>query len=332
LTINNLSIVPASTIEESRLSEFYKTIYPRRANLLRSNWKWLYRSSELSNAIPLVMQHEEKVIAHAGMIPFQIRIGEQTYTACWYVDFSVLPEYQRKGIGIKMTDKWMEYGDMHVTFCNHKSLGIFKKFGWSEGDEAISHLLPLLPGNNREWVRTMRSISNIATRRLLYPYRKHSYPLSSCSVVSADADLLTPFQSAKFAIGAAKNAEYFAWRVLNAPDRERYKVFRSSKTTAGALIKLSEEGNVSVLSLVGSDFAQKVSLVSSIAEWGLQNGCFNLYFLTTDNKLSSLLSSKVGGFVSRPIFAYHSHNKELEQKFASQPKSWERIDSDFDLI
>jgi hypothetical protein len=40
----------------------------------------------------------------------------------------------------------------------------------------------------------------------------------------------------------------------------------------------------------------------------------------------------VGGFVSRPIFAYHSHNKELEQKFASQPKSWERIDSDFDLI
>lgn len=336
LTIHKRSIVSAFSVDESKLSAFYDSMYPGRTNLLKSHWKWLYRAKKLSNAIPLVIEDEGKVIAHAGMIPFEIIVEGKIRTACWYVDFSVLPEYQRQGIGIKMTEEWMNFGDLHVTFCNHKSLGIFKKFGWSEGEEAISHLLPLLPGNNRNWVKSMpgsmRAITNIVSDRLLYPYRKHSYPLTSCSVQKLDKGKLVDFYSKNSEPGTIKNPEYFDWRILSAPDKDSYKIFQASGCKAKGLIKLKSDNNISVLSLSGSDMSEKGRLVGSIARWGLHHGCYNLYLLTTDNQLSSSLTSKFGGYISRPTFAYHSKDKRLEEAFSVQPKFWERIDSDFDLI
>ena len=116
------NVKSAFDVDRQELQAFYKKLYPHRFLLLTKSWKWLYRPDKFDNNIPLVVEKEGKVIAHAGMIPFKIRLNNQVYTAMWYVDFAVLPEFQRKGLGVRLTKHWMDFADLHVTFCNEKSL------------------------------------------------------------------------------------------------------------------------------------------------------------------------------------------------------------------
>src|ERR1035437_6359416 len=127
---DKITIHSACDVDLKLLIDFYKKMFPDRMNYLESNWKWLNRSDYYENKIPLVIVYENQVIAHSGMIPFDLSIGGIKQTSSWFIDFKILPEFQRQGLGSILTKEWMNFSDCFVTFCNEKSIGVFKKFGW----------------------------------------------------------------------------------------------------------------------------------------------------------------------------------------------------------
>ena len=128
-----------SQIEKSQLSDFYKNTYHKRYKSLTSNWRWWYRAG-YSKFEPLILSVDDKVIGQAGLIPIDLNILGNKVQAIYFVDFAILPKYQRKGFGQILTKEWMKICPNQITFCNNQSLKVFKKLGW-KNDLSTKRLL-----------------------------------------------------------------------------------------------------------------------------------------------------------------------------------------------
>ena len=148
---NSYEVISAHEIDEQKLFDYYSVLYPNRVNSLTKNWKWQNRSDYYNNSVPLVMCNESNdIIAHFGMMPFKMLLDNVIYDAHWLIDFSVHPEYQRKGLGHIMTDKIMEFSDIQITCCNEKAIKIFLEFGMKKYDASFYHLFLLKPFNHKK--------------------------------------------------------------------------------------------------------------------------------------------------------------------------------------
>ncbi len=119
--------------------------------------------------------YRDKVIAHAGMIPFDVEFAGSKRKASWFIDFVILPKFQRYGLGTVLTKKWMEFSDIYVTFCNEKSIGVFKKLGWIESFKTHLHYFFILPFDHPKFIDKVpdrfRSVLNTGASfalRLIY--------------------------------------------------------------------------------------------------------------------------------------------------------------------
>ena len=117
--VSNSKIVSAYELDDSMLHGFYKKYPINLGNGIAHRWKWSYNTSFHDNQIPLVMVYKNKIIAHAGMIPFKVSINSEQYNATWFVNIFLLPEFQRQGLGGILTKKWTEFSYLCVIFCNN---------------------------------------------------------------------------------------------------------------------------------------------------------------------------------------------------------------------
>ena len=181
---NEITTHSACDVDLVLLIDFYQKAYPNRISSLKSNWKWLNHSDFYNYKTPLVLVYKTQVIAHAGMIPFNISVCGKQQTAAWFTDFKILDEFQRFGLGSMLTKEWMNYSDCCVTFCNDKSIGVFKKFGWLESFNTYMHLNFILPFSHPGFVRRLpafiRKILNFIISPVFFLiYKRHAYSKSS---------------------------------------------------------------------------------------------------------------------------------------------------------
>src|SRR5215470_2346153 len=127
---SDVHILRIDRVPTATLLSFYKDVFSDRSCSPSENWEWLYRVGAFEDRTALVVQRDEHVIAQAGMIPFWLSVRGKKVTAAWYVDLAVRPEIQRSGFGGTLTLEWMKRNDIHVTFCNERSMGLFRKLGW----------------------------------------------------------------------------------------------------------------------------------------------------------------------------------------------------------
>ena len=188
----SFKIISATEIDKNLLLDYYKKIYPHRFNSLKNNWIWQNRSDYFAKKSPLVIFDEAAgvVAAHLGMIPFKINLNNKIYDAQWLIDFSVHPDYQRKGLGLEITKKWMEYSEVHLTCCNEKAINIFKKLGWEQNNSSFYHLLFINPFNHKKLkfknLNFNKFINNNSKNLLFSLYKKYSYPLKSLIIENLD--------------------------------------------------------------------------------------------------------------------------------------------------
>lgn len=330
-------VISAFEIDSSALDKFYEKAYPTKYKRLSAYWKWLYRPEIFSNKTPLLLVSNSAIVGHLSSTPVEMRLADRLLTVQWFADFIILPEFQRSGGGKLLTAAITKICDIHITFCNHKSLGVFKKLGFHEKVDIDEHIVPLIPMNGKKWIQKIVGKARIATnavlKTVLYPYANYGLNLKDISVGPVSKNNVHFFYSNPKE-GLIKDERYFDWRVLQSPVSEQYVVMSFSKIPILLMLRLnSSKRLISVVAVSNKENADNyVSAVASAALWGMSNHYLNLKLITSCPRISVAMSSKLRTRTSSLKFAYFSNNSEQLEQIRNVKLDLDMLDSDFDIF
>ena len=124
LKFKKLKIRKFSSVDQSKLFDFYKQSFNLRHKVIFENRNWLYRVN-LFGFEPLVIEHKDKIVGHAGMISNKIKKKETIYKCIWFVDYKILEEFRGVGLGTLLCKEWMKMSPHQLAITNNNSLKIF---------------------------------------------------------------------------------------------------------------------------------------------------------------------------------------------------------------
>ena len=341
-----IKIKSAAQIPENELIDFYSQAFENRMKFLPSIWRWLNRTDFYKNQAPLVVQADEKVIAHAGMMPFFINLEGKKQTAAWFIDFKILEQWQRQGLGSIVTEKWIEFSDCCVTFCNEKSIGVFKKIGWQEDFNTFVHFnfvhLFSHPAFARKLPKVLCKMLNIIILPFFFilyktkAYHKNGYRLEELT----DENFAQFYeiykeknQNTENFTTPVRDEDFVNWRILRSPSREKYFIYICKNFQAIILINDNHGKYIDVLWV--SDNCNKLEISKMIATLGLRaikEKIAYIRFLTCKKDVSDYVKSKTFSKIKHIRFAFFSKNKEIFEKMKRNSFDFELLDSDFEHI
>ena len=340
----NIAVKSAFSVPESELVEFYEQAFNDRINHLKVCWKWLNRTDYFEQKTPLIVEKNGKVIAHAGMIPFDISLNGEKKSASWFIDFKILDEFQRQGLGGILTKEWVKFPDCSVTFCNHKSIGVFKKIGWQESFEAyrMVNFAAMFdhPGFMRKIPAFIRKILNVAVRPFFFSvYKMNARTKQKFTIEKLSDENLHDFydlyktQKSEQKTSTIRDEKYVKWRVENSPNREKYYLYSAENFKAILLIHNNHGTYIDVLwTTKNSDEQQIKRMIARLGLYALKNKIAYLRFLTMQKNIAQELKKKTFSKIQYLRFAYYSKNNETFEEMKKNKFDFELIDSDFEHI
>ena len=326
----------ASTIEGGVMSRFYGDAFPERAAFLSKHWRWLYRVGRFPGIEPQVLVENGRVVGQAGVIPLTLsRLGKQS-TAIWFVDFSILPEFQGRGHGKALTEAWMAMCPDRVTFCNERSIQVFRKFGWKERADASVLTLPL---ELSEPLKRFGPLAGAAGGLLngawlaLRRARASGAPALETTPLPLDAGGLAERLDDPAAAGVriVRDAQWFKWRLLENPRRDEHVLASAGGVNAVFRLFTSRGRRRAHLLHVGPGSAPaRAGMVKAFARWALERRADDAWAATSEPEL---LAAGAPLFPRRrPLrFAWHSADAAVADALAG-PLPTQGIDSDHDLM
>jgi GNAT superfamily N-acetyltransferase len=117
-----------------RFFQDYHQILNDRTVLNFSRWKWMFLvNPNASFPCIWVFKKNDKILAHQASIPFLLKVGDSYYRSAWGVKILVAPDYQNKGIGAILTEKWTADIDIPVALgISNDAHKMYVKAGWIE--------------------------------------------------------------------------------------------------------------------------------------------------------------------------------------------------------
>lgn len=341
---DNIKVVAASDIAPELLNSFYRNIYPNRFEFIKTNWSWLNRASYFNNRTPLVILKGNKVIAHAGLIPTEISIQNQTYLASWFIDLAVLPEFRGLGYGGLLVKKRKEFASIQLTYPNQNSRKIFLRAGWKECPDSFMHYTLIAPLDHtrfKKWLPPfVRSILNrIIFSILTGSYKRHAemelnnhlLPLNNNALEKLHERWLETVQIRHDLIYTVRNRDYIKWRIQDSPNRNRYHVYSGHEFSALLYLNGSTEQSIDVLWVSNiNDKCEILTMLASLAFYGRKGGFQYVRFYTTRADLSAHIQKHIKTIKKVRRLFYTSENKVILDKCQSAIWNIELIDSDFE--
>lgn len=349
MRLSDVSILSAHEVEADLLADFYNN-NPLSNSSLSGNWKWKFYSSSFGSKIPLIMVYSGRVIAHVGLMPFEVLLRGDKYKASWMTDLSMLPEFQGgAGMGrrlVTLTKKWMEFSDIHLAIGNDYAINFLNHFGWIESPDTYLHRFLLLPFNApasappaRKFLRNALKNASAAVFKVIY--KKHASSGGRLRMRALDPAALSEFlkishQPDKGVI-PLRDTGYVNWRLLSSPDREKYRIVDIGGVSAvGMIIKLTNDGAYKYIDILWVSDQGKPSCVkeaiAGLALWGIADGYSMIRYYTSHKTLSDYLKRSLRSIVYHPRFAFYSQDNTLLQNIKNTIWHWELIDSDFELF
>lgn len=318
------------------MSRFYSDAFPDRGEFLAKHWRWLYRVGRFPGIEPLVLVEDERVVGHAGVIPLTIsRLGREA-TAIWFVDFKILPEFQGQGHGKALTEAWMALCPDRVTFCNERSIQVFRKFGWKERSDASVLTQPLeLSGP----MGRFGAVGSTAGRVLnggwlaLQRMRTSDAPALEAKPLPLDAGGLTERLGDPAASGMriVRDTEWFKWRLLENPRRDEHVLASAGGVSAVFRLFVSLGRRRAHLLHIGpGPGPARAGMVKAFARWALDKNADDAWAATSEPELLKACAP----YLQRRHalrFAWHSSDAAVASALAG-PLPTQGIDSDHDLM
>jgi GNAT superfamily N-acetyltransferase len=326
----------ASTVDGGALRRFFRDAFPGRAEFLAAHWRWLYRLGHFPGIEALVLVEQERVIGHVGVIPLKISRLGRVATAAWFVDLSILPEFQGQGHGKALTAALMAMCPDRVAFCNERSIHVIRRLGWEERHDVRVLSQPLeLAGPMRRFGPVGSAVGRLLDLpwRALLRARTAGAPRLELAPLTMDAGRLAELLDDPTASGTriVRDAEWCNWRLLENPRRHEHVLASAAGVSAVFRLVTSGGRRRAHLLLVGPGPAPaRAVLVPAFARWSLEQGADVAWGVASE---PDLLSACAPYFERRhPLpFVWHSDDDAVARAFASSLPV-QAIDSDHDLM
>ncbi len=320
----------ASSVDGGELRRFYAGAFPDRADFLSAHWRWLYRIGEFPGIEPLVLVEGGRVVGHAGAIPFTLAHAGQAETAIWFVDFSIVPELQGKGLGKALTEAWMALCPRRVTFCNDLSMRVFLKLGWTERSDAkvLSQPFELAAPMARRFGPLGAAAGTLinAPARAVLGVLAGGAPGITLRPLPDDAAALSVLLDDRAApTRVVRDAAWVKWRLLDNPRRSELILAEAGGVAAVFRLFESLGRKRAHLLLVGpGPSPARAAMSEAFARWALDQDADDAWLAGNDDTLAAAASPVLRR--SRPLrYAWHGAG-------ADAPLVTQGIDSDHDLM
>ena len=332
------NIISISKVKIDQLSEFYKKVFKNRYKTLTNHWKWWYRSNYLGYE-PIILITDNKVVGQAGLIPIKIQIEKEILPAIWFVDFAVLSEYQGLGLGKILTKEWMNICPNQITFCNDRSLRIFKKFGWAENNYTKRLVRPINP---IKWLPFFKkfelNIFGTVYKNLLKKKFKEinliqPYSLKDNYKILFDSFKKKQNQNIVFP-KIFRDEDWLNWRLMECPFKKNIYFFECRENFA--IVHIVKTENIKRLHILYTFYlnsSEEGHLLSSIFKWALYNSV-DLVWANSNNGELIKKSERIftNHFTKSMNFASWSSDKKIYEKLRLGLSNSQGIDSDNDII
>ena len=326
-------IIKISQVPANLLSNFYKKTYNTRYKSLISNWKWWYRVG-YNQFEPITILINDEVIGHAGLIPVDLNISEKKVPAIWFVDFAILPKYQGSGYGKLLTKEWMKICPNQITFCNKKSLGLFKKFGWNNNLATQRMAKPI---NLLKILPVIKNFQFDFLNKSLIFFLKRKHDLKS-TIKNYNVDnnfnvLRESFKSRKLIKSEniaqiIRDVDWLYWRIMECPYKKNIHFFEYNNNFA--IVHIFNTGNVKKMNILFTyyiDNDNEKKLILLILQWSIKN---NIDLLWTVNTKSNFKEVFPKIFNKSMNFASWSSNNKISDVLKKGLFDPQAIDSDTD--
>jgi len=95
-------------------------------------WKWMFFANPNAPYPCIwVFKKNNKILAHQASIPFLLKVGNEYYRSAWAAKVMVDPDYQNRGIGSLLTEKWTADVDVPVALgMRDGAYKMYTRAGW----------------------------------------------------------------------------------------------------------------------------------------------------------------------------------------------------------
>ena len=343
-------VKPAVKVKQETLFDFYKKAYPNRYQKLIQVWRWMYGTDYNNGKTPLVVTYKNRVIAHAGTIPFNVFVNGKIYTATWYIDLKVLSEYRRMGVASLIELEFMKLSEISVGLgYNRPAFLLHQKLGWKLGHDYNFIYFPLrlldMPFirryhsllRHKEVSSVLNKIHGFFVRAL---YSQNALPSNSIALLKASkSNIKEHFNTALSPVDEGdvlRDDDYYNWRIIKSPDNNAYRIFKIDKKDVSLLIKFNLFNiHKSIDILYISDIKkikEVIAVISSLAIWASKNNFSFIRQLSPKGPLLDNIKRKLLPIYKNPGFVIYTKDPSLLSKLEKTIWNWQGLDSDFERI
>ena len=319
-----------SQIEKNQLSDFYRETYHKRYKSLTNNWRWWYRVGH-SKFEPLILLLDNKVIGQAGLLPVDLNILKEKVEAIYFVDFAILPKYQRKGFGQILTKEWMKICPNQITFCNDKSLKVFKKLGWKNDLSTkrlskpinILKFLPVLKSFKFNFID--QSLRHLIKKRYNRKISISPYKISDNFKIINDSLKLKKNSTNNEFASIIRDEKWLNWRLMECPYKKDIYFFEYKNNFAIVHIFFNYVKRLNILYTYSTDLPLENELFILIINWALNNDIDFVWAINKNTELNSFFPKILNKSLQ---FASWSSDKKTFKKLGNGLLDLQGIDTD----
>ncbi len=336
LKSKKLKIRKFSTVDQSKLFDFYKRAFYLRHKVIFNNRNWLYRVN-LYGFEPLVIEYEDEIIGHAGTISNKIQKKGRIYECIWFVDYKILKQFRGVGLGTFLCKEWMNISPHQLAITNENSLKVFKKFGWIEKK---NHVRAAKIINPLKWIPLVKSLNNNFLDKInFFKYLKRSnykrltlYKLKTNILIIKKIFLENKQKKKNNKITILRDEDWFNWRIEESPFLDDYYFFKKNDSFIIIhLITFANLKRVHILYTSCVDIDTEIELSLNITDWGIENN-FDIIWLNSEYFKNKPNLFKIFNHVKSINFVCYSDNKCIKKNELINISGIEAIDTDSDII
>lgn len=187
-------------------------------------WKWLYAENPCTGGgdpLPVYCYwSNDRPVGQLGIIPTEIILDGKRQKAGWCIDFYILKEFQRRGIGGKLLEAvYQKFALLMTLGQTDASKALFLKEGWYFTTPMVCHRKFLNPG--RAIIKKI--LTKMAPHNTARP--QHSAPVHLPNIIEEEIELFlgklnslsTNNLRQNRRVGVSRDKEYLVWRYVKNP-------------------------------------------------------------------------------------------------------------------